>query len=454
MKPASIARRTLLTVLLTGTTLASTGCSTGGISLASMNPFSRTANTPGLGTSAGQNQSIAANGSANDGAFKTVSTKAKGALGKTTNAFAGVFRRDKAKSGEAKGAENSDPLRLDNPSKKVEPEVFVANGQLWESTGDFSKAMESYTKALEKDANHVPALTGLARLHFRQGNLNDAVTYFNRAIVMKPNDAILHNDLGLTLSKLNNQPAAIASLQKALTLAPGTSRYANNLASVRYESGNPSAALSILMQNNKPAVAHFNMAYLFFKSGKMEQAKGHLAQSMKFGPQSQSDPATQRAVQRSRDMLAQIGGTLGPIAQARPQAKIAGGKVPGAPSYTAPRQPTRQAGSRQNSVATVVATTPATTSATASLPKNKVAAPTLQAQAAPAIKVATATSKSAPKTSIPTPKWNSWNRQVSSSSHSASSPAPIRPTSISVPSASTSPVKPATSVGFALPEKF
>ncbi len=469
MKPISIAHRTLFTVLLTGTTVTSTGCSSGGFSLASMNPFSRNVETTGLGATGGPSKAIAKD-SSKVGTFKTVSNSAKGAFGKTTNAIAGVFRRNESQQPIAKKKEDSDdPLRLDNVPKEIDPEVFVANGQLWESTGDFPKAMESYTKALEQDGQHAPALTGLARLHFRQGNLNDAVTYFNRAIVRKPNDAGLHNDLGLTMSKLGNQPAAIASLEKALSIAPGTSRYANNLASVRYESGDPSGALSVLMQNNKPAVSHFNMAYLYHKSGKAEQAKSHLAEALKFENKDNADPATGRAIQRSRDMLAQLGGARGPnhvrgpIAQAGPQAKTASRKVASTPSYTAPVQqasrtatPTRPVATTTNSLANAAPTT------SISLPTNILATsspPGPQAQPAPAMRIA-----ATPPQPTRVPKWNSWNPTAAVSTTSGSSPSPIikpasvKPPSTSVPSppsASSDPAStPAVSSGFALPKNF
>ena len=475
VKPASIARRTLMVALLTGTSVASTGCSTGGFSLASMNPFARSAATPELGPNGSLDQAIASAGSSSEGNIQTVSAKTKDAFGKTTNAIAGVFRREDSKKESTEQVDSADPLRLDNMPEKVDPGVFVANGQLWESTGDFNKAMESYTKAIEQNSDHPPALTSLARLQFRQGNLSEAATYFGRAIAQKPNDAGLHNDLGLTLSKLGNQPDAIKSLEKALSIQPGTSRYANNLASVRYEAGDPSAALSVLMQNNKPAVAHFNMAYLYFKSGKKDQAKGHLAEAMKYEPQSQSDPATGRAVQRSRDMLAQLGGTLGPVAQVAPQAKIAGGNVPGAPKYSstnfgtpkysAPIQQTSQAGTPANSVSTAASNAPATLVTNA--PGQSVAKQAAMASVAPATNgVSSAASEAsdvpatptvpnaAPSTSIPKPKWNSWNRKATTTPQVPNPNTPIRPATTPSTQATQATSTPAPATGFSLPESL
>lgn len=482
MKLTNKTRRALLVALIaSSTTVASTGCSSSGFSMASMNPFSKA--TPSIGEAGGKpgmTDSIAAGASSAGDTMRSVGTSAKGMFGKTTSAVAGVFRRDTPEADAV--VDKADPLRLDNKPKKVDPEVFVANGQLWESTGEMSKAMESYTHALEVNAKHAPALTSLARLHFRQGNLAQAVSYFERALVEKPQDAGLHNDLGLTLSKLGKQPAAVASLEKALQLAPGTSRYANNLASVKFESGDPNSALMVLMQNNKPAVAHFNMAYLHFKKGQMPQAQNHLGQAMTFEPQASTDPATGRAIERSRQMLAQIQGSVpgtnpnlpskaGAIANASPRPTFGSGPATPKPGYAVPTQPTGQAnvsniGTAKTGVASTASMAPAmaaiTPPPTANVASTKVAPPKTIAQtvstptAGPAaaaeavVKTASAATNS---------KWNSWNQAASATSDaSASASAPIRagqasttppakPTSTSIEKA-----EPASS--FSLPDGF
>jgi Tfp pilus assembly protein PilF len=357
---------------------------------------------------------------------------AKSALGKTTNAVAGVFsRNDDAEDGGA----STDPLSLSNKPKSVGPEVFVANGQLWESTGDYGKAMESYTKALENEPNNAPALTSIARLHFRQGKHKQAVEFFQRAIAQNPEDAGLHNDLGLTLSKLGDHAAATKSLQKSLELAPGTSRYANNLASVSFEAGDSSSAYQVLAKNNKPAVAHFNMAYLHFKNGQMSEAKGHLGQALRYEPQASGDDAVERAVERSRDMLAQIDASMAPIAQAAPHASIAGSQFFGGAAQPPVVQQTSQSGSGQASVAPAAApmgpATPAIMPSTVGTP-----APTMSASSTPTVSMPTPIASQAPSQAKP----------------AAAKPKPKRPMPVKPSESATDSSKP--SIPFALPGGF
>lgn len=237
-----------------------------------------------------------------------------------------------------------DPLALDNSPEKLEPDVFVANGQLWESTGNLTKAMESYQKALSTSPDHEPALTSVARLHFRESNYPKAAEFFQKSISKKPNDAALFNDLGLTLSKLGQHDLAAQTLQRALQIAPGTSRYANNLASVHFESGKSDEALKVLQANNKPAVAHFNMAFLHYKKGQVAQAQTQLNQSLAHEKDASADPATKRAIDRSREMLAQIGpASAAPSAPAGPTGPIGPAAGPAATIAAAPAHRANQA---------------------------------------------------------------------------------------------------------------
>ncbi|WP_404309918.1 tetratricopeptide repeat protein [Neorhodopirellula lusitana] len=260
-----------------------------------MNPFkgkaadtSMSDSPTSLAATTGKVASNAATGS------KNVFRKASSRL---TGMFAGNDNDDDSQA---------DPLSLDDQPEKLEPDVFVANGQLWESTGNLTKAMESYQRALKTSPNDEPALTSIARLHFRESNYSQAAEFFQKAIAQKPNGASLYNDLGLTLSKLGQHDVAAQTLTRALQIAPGTSRYANNLASVHFESGNTDEAMKVLQANNKPAVAHFNMAFLHYKKGQVAQAQSQLNQSLAHEHEASSDPATKRAIDRSREMLVQI----------------------------------------------------------------------------------------------------------------------------------------------------
>lgn len=314
--------------------------------MASMNPFSKPS-TVATETKT-MNESIASSTSKAGTQVKAAAVSTKNAIGKTATAMTSVFRRKS--DTVASGIDPTDPLSLENRPDKVDAEVFIANGQMWESTGDLTKAMERYNKALESTPNHPKALASIARLHFTQGNYPEAAKTFQTAVTQSPNDAALYNDLGLTLSKMGNHAGAMATIERALQLAPGTSRYANNLATVKFEAGDTNSAMQVLAQNNKPAVAHFNMAYLHFKSGQMPQARTQITETLKYAAQAGDDVAVGRAIERSREMLAQIdasNGANGTVAQIAAQPQSTGPQQAGM-AATAPITPARQASSTTN----------------------------------------------------------------------------------------------------------
>ncbi len=338
VKPICKAHRALLATLIAGTTIGLTGCSTGaGFSIASINPFAKPKPTQveERGSTPGMTESLASMTKSAKSGVTTMGVSARNAVGKTTNAVTGVFRKP------ADTISDSDPLSLSNKPETVNAEVFVANGQLWESSGDLVKAKESYENALKSEPNNPQAIACIARLNYREGKYQEANEYFRRALTSNPNDPELHNDIALTHSKLNDVAGSIASFETALKLAPGTSRYANNLATVQYESGDAAAAYRVLVANNKPAVAHFNMAYLHYKNGQMEEAKKHLTASVNYEQEGTTDAIVQRAVTRSQEMLAQIDAGASPVAQAAPQATIAGGQFFNGPQSSPVQQTAR-----------------------------------------------------------------------------------------------------------------
>jgi tetratricopeptide (TPR) repeat protein len=326
------ARRVLWASSLAGSlVIGFVGCSSpGGMKLASLNPFSSgEAEEVSDPSRSSITASIASTTDAARQRIGSLGTSARTAVSKSTDAVKGMFasarfNRATEEDTESEVPSSTDPLSLANKPEEVDADVYVANGRLWESSGNPQKAMESYTKALENEPASAEALGSIARLHFRDEDYKKAAEFFGRAIQAAPEDAGLFNDLGLTLSRLGNHRAAAETLGRALELAPGTSRYANNLASVLYDAGENESAYGVLLKNNKPAVAHFNIAYLHHKNGKNAEAIRHLNEVLKFEPQAVSDEAVKKAVTRSREMLAQLSGdAMNSVAQASPTATVA-----------------------------------------------------------------------------------------------------------------------------------
>jgi len=286
--------------------------------MASLNPFSKAADSvaaapaevpPKTGQLASMQQAVT--GQANNLGMATSS-----AWNKTKNGVTGLFGGGSTTAAEdgTKLADN-DPTRLSTPAT-VSPEVFVAQGALWETTGDFAKAMDSYNRAVQAEPNNAAALASVARLQLRQQNFPQASAAFEKAIQASPKDSALLNDYGMTRAKMGDIAGADQAITQALANSPGTSRFANNLANIRFDAGDQDGAMAVLMQHNKPAVAHFNMAYLQYQTGNYAEAKNQLSEVLKHEPAASQDTAVAQAVSRSREMLITIDAGATRIAQA------------------------------------------------------------------------------------------------------------------------------------------
>lgn len=300
--------------------VAVTGCSSTTGGLASLNPFSRSSDTPATAAPSPNPVSGFAAGARNQAS--SLGMTAKSAFTKTRDGVAGLFGGDKevvsAETGEQ--IPENDPLRLDNKPNSINSEVLVANGQLWEASGNYERALDNYSKALEKEPENGPALASVARLHYRQEHYDQAIPFFERAIKATPSDAGLYNDLGLTFSRMGRHQEAASMIERAMAIEPTKSRYANNMATVHFHAGNAEAARAVLLKHNSPAVAHYNMAYLHYSANQNDKAMQELGQVLAQGGSVGNDPAGQTAITKAKELYSRLSGPATQIAQALPAA--------------------------------------------------------------------------------------------------------------------------------------
>ncbi|QDS88719.1 photosystem I assembly protein Ycf3 [Rosistilla ulvae] len=286
-------RLALVTIIVSGT-----GCqSTTGLSTLNLNPFNRAASSEQepkvavVTVPGGKTNAAATESEGFTGMLAAAGTRARDLVGGAFSFGASAPIDDPTKP--------TDALSLTNTPNNLGPEVYVANGQLWESSGSFDRAIENYAKALEVDPENGPALGAIARLNDRQNNLDESVSYFGRAIEADPSEPTLYNDLGLVLARQKKYDEAVAQIQKAIAIAPANKRFANNLATVYMDAGDSSQAMATLEKAHEPAVAHYNMAYLNFKRQQVGEARNELETALKIDP----------TLEPARNLLDKLGGT-------------------------------------------------------------------------------------------------------------------------------------------------
>ena len=227
------------------------------------------------------------------GQVKSIGTTMSTAMGKAKNMVIAPF---------ASTPNNSDPTSLANMPSNLGPEIWVTNGQLYETQGKFAKAAENYQKALAVEPANQAALLSMARLHVRQQEYTEAEQMFGKALAAKP-QADVYNELASVMQKQGRAADAQAMVQKAIVAEPNNQRFRNNLAGMLVNSGRSDEAVQQLSQVFPPAVASYNVAYMHFANQDMAGAQRYLQSAL------QADPNLKEA----RELMEKISGS--PTAQ-------------------------------------------------------------------------------------------------------------------------------------------
>jgi|GEM_PF-2655857 len=99
-------------------------------------------------------------------------------------------------------------------------------GNFYAARGEYAKAEAAYREALALNADWVPAYVNLADLFRQTGRGPEGEALLHEGLAHQPQAASLHHSLGLLLVRGNNLPAALASLKRAVELAPEDTRFA------------------------------------------------------------------------------------------------------------------------------------------------------------------------------------------------------------------------------------
>ncbi len=132
--------------------------------------------------------------------------------------------------------------------------------------GNLDEGVACYRRALELKPDYAEAHNNLGNLLKEQGNLDEAVACYRRALELKPDFAEAHGNLGSVLKEQGNTKEAIASYRRALELEPDYAEPHYNLGCALEEIGEfPGAEDSFraaLRCNSRFAFAHYKLAEL------------------------------------------------------------------------------------------------------------------------------------------------------------------------------------------------
>ncbi|XP_065896491.1 protein O-mannosyl-transferase TMTC1-like isoform X2 [Dysidea avara] len=165
--------------------------------------------------------------------------------------------------------------------------AFYNLGNLLVSDGRLLEGSEALKKSLELRDDYIDALVAYANLQADQGMEDDAKKTIDKAMAINSNNADLLNNYGTIFSKLGLQFKAAEAYQKAITINNRHLTAMRNLAGIYKSLGNDGDCEEMYKMSlavEPTADAYHGLGALYFNTGRLEEAKLALGQSLNLEP--------------------------------------------------------------------------------------------------------------------------------------------------------------------------
>jgi len=154
--------------------------------------------------------------------------------------------------------------------------------------GHIDDAVVHYQRALVLDPDYADAHNNLGSVLLAQGKLDDAMAHFGQALASNPKHAEAHNNLGNALVAKGRIDDAIAHYERALVLNPGHVNAHNNLGIALVAKGRIDDAVAhyerALVLDPGHANAHNNLGIALVAKGRIDDAVAHYERALVLNP--------------------------------------------------------------------------------------------------------------------------------------------------------------------------
>ncbi len=174
---------------------------------------------------------------------------------------------------------------INNYTKAIElkpryAEAYYNRGIAYDDKGQYDRAIEDYSKAIEIDPKYSDAYINRGIAYGRKGEYDKAIIDLNEAIEIDPNGANAYYNRGLAYNKKGQYDQSISDYTKAIEVKPGYSSAYNALAWIlatcvdeTYRDGREAIKLSkqALKSNSNPFYMD-TLAAAYAEAGEFEDA--------------------------------------------------------------------------------------------------------------------------------------------------------------------------------------
>ena len=190
-------------------------------------------------------------------------------------------------------AEYHDLSALYTATLQKNPGCWMAHynlGIVLSEQGEADQAIDHYRRAVVLRPDYAEAHYNLGRLLVEQGQLEDAITHYERAAAINPADAEAQNNLGVTLFGIGRADDAIAHYQKALEIRPDYAEASCNLANALIAKGDFDGAIArytvCLAAIPDQEEAQYNLASALLRKGRTDDAIVEYQKVLQMHPES------------------------------------------------------------------------------------------------------------------------------------------------------------------------
>ena len=165
---------------------------------------------------------------------------------------------------------------------------YLSRGNAYKEQGNIQQAISDFNKAIEIDPNYVDAYNNRGNVYCQQGNFTQAISDFNKAIEINPNFGEAYNNRGNVYYQQGNFTQAISDLSRAIGINPNFGETYNKRGNAYYQQGNFTQAISDLSRaigiNPNFKEAYNNRGNAHKEQGKFTQAIADFNKAIEINP--------------------------------------------------------------------------------------------------------------------------------------------------------------------------
>lgn len=158
--------------------------------------------------------------------------------------------------------------------RPASPRTLYAMSRVMAGQGRQDEQAALLRRAIQQQKEFLPAYNDLAQLYLSRHDPKAALATLQKALEVAPNDPVVVNNAGMCHLFMRDYPAALERFNQAARLAPRQGKYRANAALALSMLGRYDEAMELYKQVLPPSKAHYNL-------GVMHQARKELLEALR-----------------------------------------------------------------------------------------------------------------------------------------------------------------------------